>query len=78
MIAGLVVIALFIFLGVQLYRMILGLLGVVASGGEDMAVDNAYEEIWTQPPYYADESDFDNVSAVREYAEPSPAAQTAP
>ena len=73
LIVGLVMIILLIVMGVFLYRTILGLLGAISSGGDEIPGDGAYveEEIWTQPPYFADESDYDNVSAVREYAEPS-------
>ena len=79
LVIGLLLIALFLFLGIQLYRVILGLLGVIANdGGSETISAYSDEATWTQPPYYPDESDYDNVSAVREYEEPSPTATTAP
>ena len=80
LIAGLIMVVLLLVMGVLLYRTILGLLGAIASGGDALPADGAYveEEIWTQPPYYADESAYDNVSAVREYDEPSPVPTSEP
>ena len=79
LIVGLLVIVLFLVLGISLYRVVMGLLGVVASGGDEPPVGALVEEaVWTQPPYFADDSDFDSVSAVREYAEPSSAPRTEP
>ena len=72
MIIGLVIVALLVFAGVKLYKMMLGLLNVVATGGEMELTDEdgaEPEAVWTRPPYIADDSAYDDVTAVREYDE---------
>ena len=78
LVVGLALIVLFVVLGVQLYRGVIGLLGALVNDG-DAVVESVYEEdTWTQPPYLPSEADYDSVSAVREYAEPSPTATANP
>ena len=81
LILGLLIIGLFAFVGVRLYKTMVNFIGVVVSGGElSVPSDEEWveEEIWTQPPYYADDSIYDEVTAVREYAEGAPAPTDAP
>ena len=50
LVVGLALIVLFVVLGVQLYRGVIGLLGALVNDG-DAVVESVYEEdTWTQPP----------------------------
>ena len=69
---GLAVVALLAFAGVKLYGVMMGLLRVVTSdGGADLPYSEEVvpeaEAVWTPPPYLADDSAYDRVTAVREY-----------
>ena len=75
MIVGLLLIALFIFLGAQLYLVAMGFLRAVSSDSAAVSSPYADEATWTPPPYLPTEADYDNVSAVREYAEPTTTAE---
>ena len=72
LIAALAVMALLLFVGCSLYRAMMGLLGVIASGGEtQISAEEEYIEapVWTPPPYILDDAAYDNPGAVREYDE---------
>lgn len=69
----LVVIILLAFAGFKAYQILLNVLGMISDGGDTGVPDAQFaEEIWTQPPYVIDDSAYDEVTGVREYAEETP------
>jgi len=70
----LVIIALLVFVGLHAYRILLNVLGMISNGGATVIQDAQFaEEAWTPPPYVIDDSAYDDVTAVREYEEETPA-----